>query len=104
MGPALEGLNGPVGGELDAMSVLPGAKPTTENVCGIKKSLPASCTSWICVSIIIIYNSLPLFCQMEVYTVRMIPVLSLMMVSFNLHTKLVERFFKCLEIFAFCTP
>ena len=57
---------------------------------GVEKSLPASYTSWICIFIVIICNSLPLFYQMEVYTVRMTSVLIVMMVSFNLHTKLVE--------------
>ena len=37
-------------------------------------------------------DSLPLFYQMEVYTVRMTSVLIVMMVSFNLHTKLIESF------------
>ena len=76
-----------------------------EKGCGIEKSLPALCTSWICVFIIIIiYNSLPLFYQMEVYIVRMASVLIVMMVSFNLHRKLVERVFAYLEIFALYIP
>ena len=59
----------------------------SENRCGIEKISVSFMYILDMCFIITIYNSLPFFYQMEVYTVRMTSVSIVMMVSFNLHTK-----------------